>query len=680
MALGGGVCVRAGGAVVNDRLLSDQANGSDWAAYGRTFGEDHFSPLAQIDARNVARLGLVWWYDLPKSPSVTGAPLEVDGVLYFAVGFSVVRAMDAVTGRLLWKYNPHVPQVAGQKLRGAWGIRGIAFWKGRVYTGTQDGRLIALDAKTGRLLWSVETTRGCAGCYITGPPEAFDGKVVIGEGGGDLGPVRGYVSAYDARTGKRLWRFYTVPGDPHKGFKSAAMAMAAKTWHGRWWRFGGGGTVWNAMTYDPQFNRLYIGTGNPDPWNPRIRGGGDALFTDSIVALNADSGKLVWYYQEVPDGTWDYDAASDIELGTLRVDGKSRPVLLQASKDGFFYVIDRRTGKLLSAQNFVKVSWARGYDLRTGRPLVNRAARFPHGGLVLVFPGPVGAHAATAMSFNPATRLAYVPATDLGFVYADPPGNLRKWKPRPGIQVNIGVSSGGPPPTVPPGKSALVAWNPVTQRRAWSVPLKGILNGGTMTTAGNLVFQGQITGQFTAYSATDGRKLWSFDGQAGFQGQPITYTVHGKQYITVISGYRGVGGFADPADVWHYETQQRRVLTFALGGTAKLPPARRAHLRFIVDPALKVNPRRAAIGAGIVARHCSLCHGPGLIAGGDAPDLRAAAVPLSLKAFIAVLHGALLPGGMPRFDELDRAQIEDVQQYIRQQARIAHARREAHAH
>jgi quinohemoprotein ethanol dehydrogenase len=666
----------ASGAGVDNKMLSNEADGTNWASYGRTFSENHYSPLNEINDGNVSRLGLAWYYDVPPMASVFSAPLAVNGVLYFATGYSVIHAMDAQTGKLLWQYDPEVPTAAGQKLRGGWGIRGIAFWGDRVLTGTQDGRLIALDAKSGKLLWSVMTIESNDGRYITGPPWVFNGKVVIGFGGADFNAVRGYVTAYDITTGKKLWRFYTVPGNPKDGFENKAMEMAAKTWNGEWWKYGGGGaTVWSAMAYDPKFNRLYLGTGNGSPWNQKIRspGGGDNLFVCSIVALNADTGEYAWHYQVNPGETWDYNAAMDIELATLEINGKQRPVILHAPKNGFFYIIDREAGKLLSAEKFGKVTWAERIDLATGRPVENPAARFPDGKPFLMYPGPIGAHNVQAMSFNPKTRLTYIPATELASIYSDPADlDVKTWQPKPGMFINNGI--GRPPAnmSVPPGRSWLLAWDAEKQKAAWSVPLNGFINGGTATTAGNLVLQGQVTGQFTAYAADNGKPLWSFDAQTGIATQPITYKAGGKQYITAIAGWRGMGGANGLKQEWDYYTQPRRVLTFTLDGKAKLPPFEAVRREFVEDPGFTVDPAKAAVGAAIVNSQCLLCHGPALNSGGTAPDLRASPLVTSKEALSAVLHdGILVPRGMPRFEEFTPEQIEGLQHYIRQRAREA---------
>jgi quinohemoprotein ethanol dehydrogenase len=653
-------------AQVDNHKLGNDADGADWPAIGRTFNEDHYSPLDQINDKNVGRLGLVSFTDLPPASNVSTAPLEVDGVIYFAVAYSVVYATDAKTGRVLWTYDPVVPSIAGDKLQAGWGSRGIAFWNGKVYVGTQDGRLLAVDAGTGKLVWSIVTTEPDDGRYISGPPRVFNGKVIIGHGGGDFKPTRGYVTAYDAETGKQIWRFYTVPGDPKKGFEDSAQAVAAKSWSGAWWKLGGGGTVWNAITYDPLFNQIYLGTGNAEPWNYHIRGAGDSLFTASIVALDADTGKYVWHYQVNPGETWDYDATMDIELATLPINGKERPVILHAPKDGFFYVIDRKTGKLLSAEKFVRVNWADRINLKTGRPVENPQARELSSDFVM-FPGAGGGHNIQAMSFNPLTRLVYIPAREEGWVYSAEGIDPKKWVWTPGFVLSTGLS-GNPPKASPPRTtSTLLAWDPLAQRPVWWVPTPGPTGGGTATTAGNLVFQGQADGKFNAYSADTGKLVWSFFAQVGILAQPISYMIDGKQYVTVVAGYGGpfpsnpVGVFG-----WDYNTQPRRVLTFALDGKVQLPTAQPTKFELVDEPAFKVDTKLAEHGAAVYTTHCYLCHGAGVVSGGTAPDLRASSAPLSSETFSDVVQkGALVTGGMPRFDGLSSEDIEGLRHYIR---------------
>lgn len=663
------------------RAISND-NGNDWPSYGGDYTENHFSPLTEINDQNVEQLGLAWFHDIDVLPSTYSAPIAVDGVLYFASGFSVIQALNAITGEVLWRYDPQATEVAGERMRSAWGIRGIAYWEGKVFTGTVDGRLIAIDARTGRELWSVMTLEEGDGRYISGPPQVFNGKVVIGHGGGDFAPVRGYVTAYDANTGRQVWRFYTVPGNPADGFENDAMRMAAETWTGEWWRYGGGGTVWHAMAYDPRYNRLYIGTGNGAPWNQKIRSpeGGDNLFLCSIVALDADTGEYVWHYQVNPGETWDYNAAMDIELADLQIEGRTRHVILHAPKNGFFYVIDREDGRLISAEPFAQnITWAERIDRETGRPVEVPAARFPNGEPFIVFPSPVGAHSAEAMSFSRQTGLVYIPAIEQGRIYVDAP-DLANWSFTPGQVINNGI---GPPPpnlTVPPGSNRLLAWDPIAQREAWSVPLQGAKNGSIMSTAGNLVFQGTVTGHLTAYAADTGRQVWSFDAHNGILAQPISYMAGGRQYITVLSGWRMTGTSGAGLD-WDYRTQHRRVLTFAIGGTAQLPADDITPAPFADEASFRIDTARAQQGAAIFGRRCALCHGGSLVAGGAAPDLRRSFIPLDNASLTAVLHeGVLRQNGMPQFAELTAEEIVSLQHYIRQQTRVAIAAERAQPH
>ena len=510
--------------------------------------------------------------------------------------------------------------------------------------------------------------------YITGPPWVFNGKVMIGFGGGDFGPVRGYVTAYDAATGEQAWRFHVVPGNPADGFENDAMAMAAKTWTGEWWKHGGGGTVWHAMAYDPKYNRVYLGTGNGTPVNQKIRSpeGGDNLFLASIVALDADTGEYVWHYQVNPGETWDYTASMDIELADLEIDGRQRSVLMHAPKNGFFYVIDRETGKLVSAEKFARANWAEAIDLATGRPLENPEARFSDGKGTLVFPGTIGAHSIQAMSYSPDTKLAYLPKIDIGLVFADPAGDLSTWQPGPNMVVNQGLGAPQRSIEVPPPSSELLAWDPVKQHKVWSVPLTGIFNGSTTATGGSLVFHGEVTGEINAYAADSGKKLWTFDAQTGVQSQAITYLAGGRQYLTVISGWRGMGNPSGMKSEWEYRLQPRRVLTFVLDGKAQLPAPGPRTTPFLDEPDFAVDPAKADIGKTLTFAHCGLCHGFGLKSGGAAPDLRKSPIGLSLDALKSVLQdGALVAKGMPEFGEFSDAQIEGIQHYIRQQARVA---------
>ncbi len=652
------------------------APGRDWAAFGGV-GEQHYSPLAQIDRATVGRLGLLWSLDLDDGPNAASAPLAVNGILYFATGYSVIHAVDARTGKQLWRYDPQAPERAGQKMRAAWGIRGIAYAHGRIITGTIDGRLIAIDAATGEPAWSVQTLPKGDASYITGPPWVAGDKVLIGFGGGDFGPVRGYVTAYDLATGRKAWRFYTVPGDPAKGpdgeVSDPIMAKAAKTWTGQWWRYGGGGTVWHAMAYDPARRLVFIGTGNGTPWNRKIRSpqGGDNWFLCSIIALDSETGEYRWHYQVNPGETWDYNAAMDIELATLDIGGRPRDVILHAPKNGFFYVIDRETGKLISAEKFVPANWATRIDRATGRPVETRWARFPNGRAVALYPSPVGAHSAEAMAYSPRTRLVYTPAYEQGRVYVDAP-DLADWRFTPGQVINNGIGTAPPDMVLPPGRSALLAWDPVAQRARWRLPQTGQRTGAVTATGGDLLFQGQATGMLTAFDAKDGRALWRFDTQNGAQAQPITYLVGGRQYVTVMASWRAIGPSGRTPE-YDYYTTKRRILTFALDAKGRLP-APAPVTPFADDPSFRVDASLAEAGKGLFAAHCAICHGPAANSGGAAPDLRRAAAPLAAESFAAVVRdGALVPRGMPRFAEFDDRTREALRHYIRQQARVARA-------
>jgi len=674
-ALGTALGATAPRTIVDDRALANESDGRNWAAYGRTYSETHYSPLDQVNATTIDRLGLAWSLDL-EPQSVLSTPLAVDGVIYLAVGYSIVHAVDARTGKLLWRYDPGVTQLAGAKLRTGWGTRGLAYWKGRLFVGTHDGRLLALDAATGQPAWSVQVVDPNDGSFITGPPRVFDDKVVIGFGGADFGPVRGYVTAYDTATGKQLWRFYTVPGDPSKGFEDPAQALAAKTWSGEWWKLGGGGTVWNAMTYDPELHRLYLGTGNGGPWNPRIRspGGGDNLFLCSIVALDADTGAYVWHYQATPGDAWDYNSAMDIEMAELTIDGRPRKVLLHAPKNGFFYVIDRENGKLISADKFAKATWAERVDLATGRPVLVPNARYEQGE-ILLSPSFQGAHNWFPMSFSPRTGLVYLPVIQMSTVFSDRGIDRNNWHPIPQSTQFTGTSGADGAPPADAGSSSLVAWDPVHASKAWEIATPGPHNGGTLATAGDVVFQGLADGNFNAYAARDGRRLWSFRAGTAVVGTPITFEVDQRQYVAILAGplNGSVGGFGPMAAQfgWNAREHPRRLLAFALDAHASLPPTPPPRqVEPLQAPEFQIDQTAVALGIEQYSR-CVLCHGPGAVAGGTAPDLRASTVPLSRVAFAAVVRdGSLESKGMPKFAELTDRELDALRNYIRYRARL----------
>jgi len=655
--------------------LGDASGGDDWPGFGRTYGEQHYSPLADINRDTVARLGLAWSLDLPEGNPVA-APIAVGGVLYVASGYTKVSAIDPVQGRVLWSYDAHVADqpAAKVKMRNGWGIRGLAWWDGRLFVGTQDGRLVALDAKTGREMWSAMTVGPDDVRFISGPPRVFDGKVIIGHGGADIGATRGYVTAYDTATGKQLWRFYTVPGNPADGFEDETQRHIATTWTGEWWKFGGGGTAWNAFAYDAETDTVFVGTGNGGPWNQKIRspGGGDNLFLCSIVALDGKTGKYKWHYQVNPGETWDYNAAMDIELADLMIDGKPRKVLMHAPKNGFFYVIDRVTGKLISAEPFAKVTWASRIDRVTGRPVETPGARYPNGSTFEMWPSPEGAHNWLPMAFSPQTRLVYIPTLEMGATYSDAGIDLKNWHWVPGGINDNGVKVAITPDRI--GQSALLAWDPVRQRAAWRVPTAGLWSGGVLATAGGLVFQGQVDGKFLAYDADAGKPLWAFPAGAAVLAPPISYRAGGRQYITVLSGNGSSGAmFGGPAAKfgWEARSQPKRILTFMLGGTAKLPAAPQPYRAVAnADPDYRPDPQQAAAGMTVYHQQCHICHGVGAVAAGIAPDLRASLMPQSAEAFDAVVRqGGLMERGMPSFGQLSDMQAAAIRQYLRSRAR-----------
>jgi quinohemoprotein ethanol dehydrogenase len=687
------VALAAYGGVIGDRgqpsgtvapanaLFIDSNDGDDWPGYGRTFGEQHFSPLTQINDGNVKALGLAWSMDLGVGNPMT-QPLEVGGTLYFASGESIVHAVDVRTGKLLWQYDPRVgDHVVGKELHYSWGIRGMAWWNGKAYVGTGDGRLVALDAKTGKELWSVQTTTKGDGLYITGAPRAFDGKIIIGQGGGDVTNKRGYATAYDAETGKQLWRFFVVPGDPKLGFENKAMEMAAKTWTGEWWKWGGGGEPWNAFTYDAETDTILIGTGNGYPWNEKIRspGGGDNLFLCSMVAVDAKTGTYKWHYQFNPGETWDYNAATDMELADLTIDGQPRKVVMIAPKNGFFYVIDRTNGKLISAERIAKVTWASRIDIATGRPVEAPDDHFPNGQTFEIWPSGDGAHSWEPMAYSPQTKLVYIPKIEHAMALSDRGIDLKNWKPGPGLAAGANFVATNPDPLL--NTSALLAWNPATQKLVWKIDTFGGWNGGVLATAGNLVFEGQLNGRFSAYDALRGRELWHFPAQAAVLTAPITYRVDGKQYVTVLAGIGTGAGGGDPASLggltFDYRTQKKRVLTFALDGRAGLPPAPPP---FVVqappDPRYRPDAALSAKGLELYSNRCIYCHGVAAVAGGNAPDLRGSLVPMSASAFDNVVRGgALMRNGMPRFDDLTIQEEASLRQYVRGRAADLRARR-----
>jgi quinohemoprotein ethanol dehydrogenase len=661
---------------VDGAAIANEQDTGNWLSYGRTYTEQRYSPLDQINENTVAGLKADWALELPTDRTLLATPIVVDGVMYISGSYSVVRAVDAQSGKVLWTYDPKTLEVAGDRQRIFWDSnRGVAFWKGKVFVATGDGRLNAIDAKTGKEVWSAVTIDPKLPMYINGAPRVFRDKVIIGNGGTEVGANRGYVTAYDTETGKQAWRFYIVPGNPADGFEDETQAMAAKTWTGEWWKHGGGGNTWNGFTYDPEFNRIYIGTGNGSPWNRNIRspGGGDNLFLCSIVALDADTGKYAWHYQTTPGETWDYNSNMDIVLADLNIDGKPVKALMHAPKNGFFYVIDRSTGKLISAEKFGKVDWAEYVDLKTGRPVERKGARYEDG-QELVWPSPFGIHNWHAMSFNPNTGLVYIPVMELPGMFTDKGIDRSIWQ-SPNFSIDPGVEFAREDIPVNAGTGALRAWDPVAQKLRWEVKLPGVWNPGTLTTGGNLVIQGRTDGKLVAYRATDGESLWQFDAGLGISAPPVTYTVNGKQHIALLVGWGGagpaVGGSLQAQHGWAYRAQPRRLISFSLEGKAdlpKLPPP--SFAKPLKQEDFKVDEMLAQQGNVLWAKHCVLCHGAGAVSGGYAPDLRASTIPLYDAALQdVVVKGSRQAAGMPRFHEFSAGDLKALQHYIRREAR-----------
>ncbi len=652
---------------------SGPAEGIDWPGYGGPSGEQHFSPAGEINLDTANRLGLLWSYDLDRENSVS-QPLAVDGILYVTTGRSRITAFDGASGDLIWQFDPQILETAGRALRSSWGSRGIAYWQGKLYTATVAGDLICVDAQTGKQLWTVATLDTETGLYITGAPRMLDGAVIIGNGGADVSDARGYVTAYDGDTGEQLWRFYTVPGNPADGFESDAMEMAAGTWNGEWWRYGGGGTVWNAITYDEKYKTVYLGVGNGAPWNHNIRseGEGDNLFLASIVALDAETGAYKWHYQVNPGETWDYNASMDIALASLTIDGEAREVLLHAPKNGFVYVIDRTNGDFISAKPFVKTTWASMIDPESGRPVEDPAARYPDGESFDLFPGTFGAHSWMPMAFSPQTELVYIPTSFIGARVSSGGVETEHWKRYPGFGADGGMSAAPIWDETNPSRSALTAWDPVHQSLAWQVPTTGVTGGGVMATAGDLVFQGEINGIFNAYDASTGDLAWSFNAKAPILAPPVSFSTGGRDFIAVqtgsSTGAAALGTFFEDINI-DYRNMSRRVLVFALDGTASLPDQQPISLNAITDPDFDVGARPLMAGAIAYGRRCAHCHGLGGVAAGSAPDLRASSTILDDEAFAAIVReGALLGNGMPQFGELDDEALLDMRHYLRFEA------------
>ena len=667
---------------IDDQALENAQNEhANWLSYGLNYAEDRFSKLDQGNTENVNDLGLAWAFDLKSIRGVEATPIVVDGIMYVTGPWSIVHAIDARTGKEIWQYDPKVPPQYAEKACCDVVNRGVALYKGKVYVASLDGRLIALDAASGKQIWEQNTIDEDRPYTITGAPRVIKGKVIIGNGGAEYG-VRGYLTAYDAETGEKSWRFYFVPGDPSKPFESDAMAMAAKTWDpaGKYWEAGGGGTMWDAMAFDPELNLMYVGVGNGSPWNRRLRspGGGDNLFLSSIVALNPDNGGYIWHYQTTPGDHWDYTATQHLILADLEIEGELRKVIMQAPKNGFFFVLDRTNGAFISAENFVDVNWASGYD-ETGRPIEISEAEYKDGAYEAI-PGPYGAHNWHPMAFNPQTGLVYIPAQGVPIVIESDDSWVHNSNEGGGPHNNLGwnlgvLVSAVPPQSLPFGH--LLAWDPVKQEAAWKVEHIAPWNGGVLTTAGNLVFQGTADGRFVAYNAKTGEKLWEVPTGSGVIAAPATYEVDGQQYISIAVGWGGVYGLSAS----HSETKSSgKVYTFALNGTGTIPEYE-ANDPGTLLAGVDYKPEDIGMGFKLYINNCSFCDGvPAVNNGGAIKNLGFSDPETISKLDKFLIDGPYEAKGMPNFnDRLSMDEIEKIKAFIQGTADQVRAAMEAAA-
>ncbi|QDH16523.1 PQQ-dependent dehydrogenase, methanol/ethanol family [Swingsia samuiensis] len=673
---------------VLDHADEDQAN---WLTYGRTYSEQRFSPLQQITTENAHDLKLAWHFDLDTNRGQEGTPLIVNGVMYATTNWSKLKALDAATGKLLWDYDPKVPGNVADRGCCDTVNRGAAYYNGKIFWGTFDGRLIAVDAKTGKLVWSVNTipqdaALGRQKSYtVDGAPRIAKGRVIIGNGGAEFG-ARGFVSAYDAETGKLDWRFFTVPNAENKPDGAPSdkilMSKAYPTWSakGAWKQQGGGGTVWDSIVYDPVTDLIYLGVGNGSPWNYKFRseGKGDNLFLGSIVAIRPETGEYVWHFQETPMDQWDYTSVQQIMTLDMPVNGVMRHVIVHAPKNGFFYVLDAKTGEFISGKNYTYVNWAKGLDPKTGRPIYNPNALWTETGKPWYgIPGDLGGHNFAAMSYDPQTKLVYIPQQQVPFVYSPQVGGF---KPHPdswnlGLDMSkIGLVNDGSPENnalvkqfYNDLKGSIVAWDPQKQQAAFTIPHKGPWNGGILTTAGNVLFQGLADGTFHAYNATTGQDLYSFPAQSAIIAPPVTYLAHGKQYVAVEVGWGGIYplflGSAARTSGW--TVNHSRVIAFSLDGKDKLPPENNKGYLPVKPPA-EYDPSKTADGYFQFQTFCAGCHGDNVESGEVLPDLRWSGAIRSQDGFYNVVgRGALTAYGMDRFDKsMTPEQIEHIRQFI----------------
>ena len=673
------------GLIDDKRIIEAEGEPENWIAHGRTYEEQRFSPLTKINKESVSDLGLAWYKDMGTNRALEATPIVVDGIMFFTSTWSRVYAVEAKTGETLWSFDPEVPGEWARKACCDIVNRGVAVYQGKVFFASLDGRLFSLNAETGEKIWEVDTVTDRTRAYtITGAPRVAKGKVFIGNGGAEYG-VRGYVTAYDTESGEKVWRFFTVPGDPSLGFEDPAMEMAAKTWKGtKWWEFGGGGTVWNSIVYDPDFNNVYLGVGNGSPWTREIRspGGGDNLFLASIVAVDADTGKYKWHYQTTPEDNWDYTAVQDMALADMEIDGEKKKVLLQAPKNGFFYVIDRSNGKVLRAHPFAAVTWATHVDLETGRPVENPEVDYSEDGS-FVLPGPLGAHNWQAMSVDLDAGLVYIPAQENAFFYAIDE-NYKKtgiYKRNPG-RWNMGIEMSSLAQNVlsnlesmPEPGGFLKAFDPLTGETKWSVPIPHYWNGGVLGTAGGLVFQGDALGMFSAYDKETGERLWEFNTYTSMLAPPISFEIDGEQYVSILTGSGGGDLFGGeplpPIEIQASLTYNNfgRLLVFKLGGQKELPIPDVRDKTIPEQVLADVSNDQIRNGESNYNQYCAVCHGFVVKSAGGLPDLRKMTKGTHDLFNKIVLEGILGSNGMAGFaDVLSEDDVNNIHHYVKARA------------
>ncbi len=673
--------------VVNEQSIANPD--AEWLSYGRDYQEQRFSPLDKVNRDNVDELDLAWSFKFETARGMEATPLVHNGVIYVSTGWSHAYALDARTGEELWHFDAKVPKSHLIKTCCGPVNRGVAIWQEdensplQVFLGALDGRLIALDALTGEQNWSVQTTPPESNYSITGAPRVVKGMVVIGNGGAELG-VRGYVSAFDVNTGEQKWRFYTVPGDRNKPQESPALEAALETWNGDEYYTvggGGGGTAWDSLVYDPELDLLYIGTGNGSPWNRDLRspGGGDNLYLSSIVALKPDTGEYVWHYQVTPRDNWDYTATQQLVLAELELEGETRKVIMQAPKNGFFYVLDRVTGELLSADKFAKATWASHIDMETGRPVETKYADYQSNGGSYIWPAPFGAHNWQPMTYSPKTGLMYIPVQNVPTFFRGMDAvnyQLDRWN------TGIDLNEVRDPKSWVAGRAAvdaliygeLVAYDPVKQQRAWTVKHSKPSNGGILSTAGDLIFQGTWGGKFAAYDATNGDILWQYQSDSAVLAGPMTYELDGEQYIAVAQGSGGALMLAGGDEVKRNLVNQNKLLVFKKGDFNLTQPIQDNGESVIMALGHEANndPEVIRHGEELYGRNCGTCHGVSAKTNYVLPDLRHMSEQTHIDFTAIVLGGAYAHKGMAGFyASLTSEDVDAVHAFLdRQQQRL----------